>query len=104
MHFHPKTEVVLNIDNDHLDYFKNMDNVKNAFVKYVKLLPYDGLLVYNADDVNSTNLATYTKAKAVSFAINNSSADFVSKNIKFDKNGFASFDVYKDGVFYFGYA
>jgi len=37
--FTPKSEIVLNIDNDHLDYFKTFDNIKNAFIKYVKLLP-----------------------------------------------------------------
>jgi len=54
LHFHPKAEIILNIDNDHLDYFKNLDNIKSAFKKYVKLLPDDGLLVINADDKNST--------------------------------------------------
>ncbi len=43
LHFHPKTEIILNIDNDHLDYFKNLDNIKNAFIKYVKLLPDERL-------------------------------------------------------------
>ena len=43
----PKTEVILNIDNDHLDYFKNIDNIVASFKKYVKLLPSDGLLVVN---------------------------------------------------------
>ncbi|MDE5830706.1 MAG: UDP-N-acetylmuramate--L-alanine ligase, partial [Clostridia bacterium] len=100
LHFHPKAEIILNIDNDHLDYFKNLDNIKEAFKKYVKLLPDDGLLVVNADDKNSTGLDKLTKAKCVTFGINNSDANFVSKNIKFDKNGFASFDVYKDKVFF----
>ena len=31
--FSPKAEIILNIDNDHLDYFKNFENIKNAFVK-----------------------------------------------------------------------
>ncbi len=100
LHFHPKAEVILNIDNDHLDYFKTLDNIKNAFVKYVKLLPDDGLLVFNSDDKNSIGLDKYTKAKAVTFGIENTDANYVANNIKFDKNGFASFDVYKDKVFF----
>ncbi|MCI9365477.1 MAG: UDP-N-acetylmuramate--L-alanine ligase [Clostridia bacterium] len=99
LHFHPKAEIVLNIDNDHLDYFKNLDNIKNAFTKYIGLLPDDGLLVYNADDKNSIGLNKHTKAKSVTFGIENSNADFIAKNIKFDKNGFASFDVYHLGEF-----
>ena len=34
--FHPRTEVILNIDNDHLDYFKDLDHIKNAFCKICK--------------------------------------------------------------------
>lgn len=100
LHFHPKAEIVLNIDNDHLDYFKNLENIKNAFIKYVKLLPDNGLLVMNADDENSIGLDKYTKAKVLTFGINNTSANFVAKNIRFDENGFASFDVYKNGSYF----
>ena len=50
--FNPKAEIILNIDNDHLDYFKTFENIKKAFEKYVKLLPSDGLLVLNGDDKN----------------------------------------------------
>ena len=100
LHFHPKAEIVLNIDNDHLDYFKNIDNIKKAFVKYVKLIPDDGLLVYNLDDKNSSELPKNTNAKCISFAIKDTKADFFAKNIKFDKNGFGSFDVYKNGIYF----
>lgn len=100
LHFHPKTEVILNIDNDHLDYFKTLDNIKNAFVKYVKLLPDDGLLVFNADDRNSEGLEQYSKAKYITYGVQNDNANFVAKNIKFDKNGYASFDVYFNGNYF----
>ena len=65
--FSPKAEIILNIDNDHLDYFKNFENIKNAFVKYVKLLPDDGLLILNADDENCLNLKNFTSAKIVTY-------------------------------------
>lgn len=100
LHFHPKAEIILNIDNDHLDYFKNLENIKNAFIKYVKLLPDDGLLVMNADDKNSVGIDKYTNAKVVTFGINNNNANYIAKNIRFDDNGYASFDVYKDGNFF----
>ena len=92
--FSPKSEIILNIDNDHLDYFKNFENIKNAFIKYVKLLPEDGLLVVNGDDSNCLELSKYTKSKFVTYSLSNENADFFAKNISFDRNGFASFDVY----------
>lgn len=99
--FFPKSEVILNIDNDHLDYFKNIGNVKNAFIKFVKLLPQDGFLVFNADDISCTNLPSFTSAKAISFGLNNSSANFMAKDISFDDNGFAEFDVTYNSEFYY---
>ena len=92
--FSPKAEVILNIDNDHLDYFKTFKNIKNAFIKYVKLLPDDGILVLNADDTNCLDLAQYTNVKPITYGIQNKEADFRANNIVFDVDGFATFDVY----------
>ena len=98
--FSPKAEIILNIDNDHLDYFKTFENIKKAFVKYVKLLPNDGLLVINGDDKNCLDLPQYTNAKVITYGIENINADFVAKNIEFDNDGFPEFDVYKKGEFF----
>ena len=98
--FSPKSSIILNIDNDHLDYFKNFENIKNAFVKYVKLLPNGGVLILNADDENCLALKDHTKAKIYTYGIENEKADFIAKNIEFDNDGFASYDAYKNGEFY----
>lgn len=98
--FYPKAEIILNIDNDHLDYFKNIDNINNAFIKYVKLLPKDGLLVVNLDNSYCANLYEYTDAKVVSYSTQNEKANFVGRNISFNKNGFPCFDVYHNNYFY----
>ena len=98
--FSPKSEIILNIDNDHLDYFKNFENIKKAFVKYVKLLPNDGLLVVNGDDKNALNLIEYTNATSITYGISNKNTDFFAVNIVFDNNGFPEFDVYAKGEFY----
>ena len=100
LHFFPKSAIVLNIDNDHLDYFKNIDNIEKAFIKYVKLLPENGLLVTNADDNRCMNLINFTEAQVITYGINNIDADFVAKNIVFDDNGFPEFDVYNKREFF----
>ena len=100
LHFSPKASVVLNIDNDHLDYFKTIDNIQKAFEKYVKLLPVDGLLVTNADDERCIAISKFSKSKVITYAINNMNANIIAKNILFDNNGFPEFDVYKDSNFY----
>lgn len=98
--FSPKSAIVLNIDNDHLDYFKNFDNIKNAFSKYVALLPRDGLLIANGDDIDCFNLRQSSYARFVTFGIKNEKANFVSRNISFDINGFPKFDVYFNNNYY----
>lgn len=98
--FSPKAEIILNIDNDHLDYFKNFENIKKAFIKYTKLLPDDGLLVINGDDKNCLDLPQYTKATILTYGINNKDVNFYAENISFDNDGFPEFDVYKNDEYY----
>lgn len=93
--FKQKSAIVLNIDNDHLDYFKNLDNIKKSFYEYVSHLPSDGYLVINNDDDNSTDLDKHTKAKLITYGIKKK-AMYMARNIKFDSNGYGSFDVIND--------
>lgn len=90
--FHQKSALILNIDNDHLDYFKNLNNIKKSFNKYVGNLPEDGYLVINNDDKNSEDLKNHTKAKVITYGINNT-ADYMVSDIEFNKDGCASFNV-----------
>ena len=98
--FSPKAEIILNIDNDHLDYFKTFDNIKKAFIKYVKLLPDDGFLITNGDDSNCLDLLQYTNAKKITYGITNKKTNFFAVNIVFDNDGFPEFDVYHNDEFY----
>ena len=98
--FFPKTEVILNIDNDHLDYYKTFDNIVKTFKDFSLLLDSDGLLVTNADDENCYNLKNIVKSKFISYGIENENADFLAKNISYDDNGFAIFDIYKSGNYF----
>ena len=98
--FSPKAEIILNIDNDHLDYFKTFDNIKNAFIKYVKLLPDNGLLVTNGDDKNCLDLPQYTKAQILTYGVKNKNVNFYAENIELDNDAFPDFDVYKNGEFF----
>lgn len=100
LRFSPKTEVVLNIDNDHLDYFKTFDNIKKAFVKYAELLPENGALITNADDSACLELKEHVAGKFITYGIENTSADYVAKNIKHNALGYSEFDVFCDSKFY----
>lgn len=98
--FSPKTEVILNIDNDHLDYFKNFDNIKSSFIKYASLVPEDGAVIANADDDACLDLKDFTKGKFITYGINNERANYTAKNITHNALGYSEFDVYCNGNFY----
>ena len=98
--FNPNTAIILNIDNDHLDYYKSFDNIKKAFTDFALKVEENGLVVANADDINCFNLKDLVKSKFISYGIENEKANFIAKNINFNDNGFANFEVYKNNSFY----
>ena len=98
--FNPNAEIILNIDSDHLDYYKTFDNVIKAFQDFAKLLDPNGVLIANGDDINCLNLKNFTDAKFISYGINNQDCNFVAKNIVYNKNGFSTFDVYKNSKYF----
>ena len=53
LNFFPTTAVVLDIDADHLDFFKDLEDVKHSFRRFAELVPTDGLIVANGDDKNT---------------------------------------------------
>jgi len=65
----PNILVILNIDNDHLDYFKNIENIKTAFKKLIEKVPNDGYIVYNSENTNIMDvLKTYRgKSQTIDF-------------------------------------
>lgn len=98
LNFHPTSEIILNIDNDHLDYFKTIENTKKSFKKYVDLLPNDGFLVVNYDDDNTHHLINNI-SNVKTYGTNNK-AEIQARNITYSDLGFPTFDVYiKDNYF-----
>jgi len=52
-YFKPTVGVILNVDADHLDFFKDLDDVKTSFRKFASLVPENGHIVCNSDDKNT---------------------------------------------------
>jgi UDP-N-acetylmuramate--alanine ligase len=51
--FCPTIAVILNIEADHLDFFRDLEDVKSSFRKFASLVPENGYIVANADDKNT---------------------------------------------------
>lgn len=95
---HPKIEIILNIDSDHLDYFKDIEHIVNSFDKFAALIPDDGIIfAYDANPfVSGIIQSKELRDRVVTYGFSPHS-DFYSSDIKFDNNGYPSFDVYNKG-------
>ena len=95
--FFPTVSVILNIDRDHLDFFKDLDDIRNSFRRFANLLPDNGLLVINADIDNIEKITEDVKCPVVTFS-SASGADITAEGIKYDEKGCAVFTVLKNGT------
>lgn len=94
--FHPNVGIVLNVDEDHLDYFKDLDHILSTFSSFVKLIPKKGYLILNNDDYNVRKLIPHAHCNIITCGINIDS-DFQATNITFSEAGYPSFDVIHNG-------
>lgn len=92
--FFPYVGIILNIDADHLDCYKDIDEIADTFLKFANLIPSDGYLVGYADDFRVKEILSKVNCNTLSYGFSDE-ADVTAKNIVFNKNGCATFDVYK---------
>ena len=85
--FDSEIAVVLNIDTDHMDYYKDLNALIKAFGKFISNIKPGGTLVYNGDDLNvQKTVAEYaSEIKLISCSVN-SSADYSASDIKLNKH------------------
>ncbi len=84
--YYPTMAIISNIDEDHLDYFRDLNHIIETFIGYAKNLKAENCLVLNADDENCMKLVPHTKAKIITFGVNND-CDYKAKNIFFTQDG-----------------
>lgn len=91
----PKIEIILNIDSDHLDYFRDIDHIVESFEKFTRLVPEDGMIIaYSANPFVSR--AVKGLENVTTFGLE-PSCDYSAINVEFDRGGFPSYELYKHG-------
>ena len=91
----PTICVVTNIELEHTDHYKDLQEIINCFVEFLNKVPFYGVVIACVDDKNVKSILPRLKRKYVSYGID-SLADYSAKNIKFD--GFTtSFDCFYQG-------
>ena len=94
--FFPKISVIQNIDADHLDYFKDIDDIRHSFRKFAQLLPADGALIINAASPHYKDIIKDLTCNIITYGLEHE-AQYQATDITYDKYGHASFTVLKDG-------
>lgn len=92
--FFPYIGIILNIDADHLDYYRDINHIKDTFEEFSKLVPQDGYLIGYAEDERVQDILSKATCNILSYGIEK--GDVTAKNISFDKKGCPIFDVYKN--------
>ena len=91
--FFPKIGIILNMDADHLDFFKDIDDIRHSFREFARLLPADGMLIINADTPKYDYVTKGLGCKIVTYALENQAvADYTAANITYDEFDHPSFD------------
>jgi UDP-N-acetylmuramate--alanine ligase len=91
LHLTPVVEVVTNIDLEHLDYYKNIDEIKDVFLQFINKIPFYGAAILCLDDDNIAGLLPAIKKRVITYGLT-AQADIHTRKI--DKQGFgSSFDV-----------
>ena len=85
-------EVILNIEADHLDFFKDIDDIRHSFRLFMEKLPKDGILVINGDIHNLSELINGLDCEIITVG-HGESCDYRASNISYNEFAQASFDV-----------
>lgn len=88
--FFPKISIILDIDADHLDFFKDLDDIRHSFRKFAELLPDDGVLIINADDPACKMITKGLTCKIITYSMSNK-GEYTADLVTYDKRGNASF-------------
>ncbi len=94
--FNPSIAVLLNVEMEHVDYFKSMEQIRTSFGKYADLTGESGFAVVNCDDPEvMASVGQYTGG-VVTFGIENEYATFRAVNLTYE-GGYPAFDILLDG-------
>lgn len=98
LHFFPKISVILNIEEDHLDFFKDLEDIRHSFHQFAELLPEDGTLIINAEIKDYAEIYEGLSCNVVTYGTNGC-FDYSAKNITYDENGHVAFDLFRRGEY-----
>ena len=92
-YYYPQTVIILNIDEDHLDYYKDLDDIVKTFKTYLRNQDENSKTILNLNEENNKLILDSVQGELITYAQENYDADYVAHNIAFDEIGRPNFDL-----------
>ncbi|MBO5282186.1 MAG: UDP-N-acetylmuramate--L-alanine ligase [Lachnospiraceae bacterium] len=94
--FFPKIGLILNVEEDHLDFFKDLEDIRHSFRQFAELLPADGALIINGDIDRYQELTENLSCRIVTYG-HSSASDYYADALTYDDCGNVSFLLHSPG-------
>ena len=95
LEFCPKISIILNIEADHMDFFKDLQHIRESFKQFAKITPPDGLLIINGDIDNYNEITNDLNCQVITYGLH-ADCDYSAQNIIFNDKACATFDLLKN--------
>ena len=93
---YPMIGIILNVDADHLDFFKDLDDIANSFHRFAAQIPADGTLIIDRDTKKFDTVTDGIDCEIITTSLT-ADADYTASDVTFDGNGCASFTCIERG-------
>lgn len=88
--FYPKYSIILNVEEDHMDFFKDLADIRNSFGRFANLLPADGALIINGEIPDYQELTNDLRCPVITYGFT-SEYDYYADQISYDEKGNPTF-------------
>ena len=94
--FFPNATIILNIEEDHLDFFKDLNDIRNSFHKFALLTPESGVVIINSDIADKEQILEGVLSRIITFG-KDACADYYPENVSYGKDGHCHFTAVSPG-------
>lgn len=95
--FFPTTAVILNVEEDHLDFFKDIQDIRNSFKRFAMLVPDSGYVIINSDIDKPEYFTSDLNCHVITFGSDPSKSDYSAENIEYNEMGCCRYTLLKKG-------
>lgn len=96
--FYPKIAVILNVDADHLDFFKDIDDIASSFHRFAQNVPDDGTVIICRDFEKYPDVVRGLKSEIINYSMSDPDADYTPADITYNEKGCGTFTCLEKGA------